>query len=129
MTRTLNSLSPRERQIMELVYRLGEASVADIQKAIPADLNYSSIRAQMTILEEKGYLRHKKVGRAYIYSPTVNHKTASRAALRQILNTFYDGSVETAVAALVSIKSASLTAEELDRLDKLIKSLRDKEGK
>jgi len=114
---------------MELVYRLGEASVADIQKAIPADLNYSSIRAQMTILEEKGYLRHKKVGRAYIYSPTVNHKTASRAALRQILNTFYDGSVETAVAALVSIKSASLTAEELDRLDKLIKSLRDKEGK
>lgn len=129
MTRTLNSLSPRERQIMELVYRLGEASVADIQKAIPADLNYSSIRAQMTILEEKGYLRHKKVGRAYIYTPTVNHKTASRAALRQILNTFYDGSVETAVAALVSIKSASLTAEELDRLDKLIKSLRDKEGK
>ena len=76
----------RERQIMDLIYKNGQSTVADIQKAIPDELNYSSVRALMTILVNKGFLKHKKQGRAYIYSPTVTRKQASSTALKQVVN-------------------------------------------
>ena len=127
MKKTLSRLSFRERQIMEMVYQKGEATVADVQQAIPEDLNYSSIRAQMNILERKGYLKHHKSGRAFVYTPTVTHKLASQTALKQVINTFFDGSVENVVAALVSLKSAKLAPDEYDRLQELIKSMKEKD--
>ncbi|MFQ5498532.1 MAG: BlaI/MecI/CopY family transcriptional regulator [Candidatus Zixiibacteriota bacterium] len=129
MSRSLSRLSRRERQIMEIVYQKGQATVADILQAIPDDLSYSSIRTQMTILERKGFLKHKKNGRAYVYSPTVNHRMASRLALKQVINTFYSGSVENVVAALVTLKSANLSPDEYNRLSELIKSMRKEDNK
>ena len=123
--KSLDKLGSRERQIMELVYQKGQATVADIQQAITEDLNYSTIRAQMTILERKGFLKHIKKGRAFVYSPTVHRRKASRAAIKRIINTFFDGSVENVVAALVSIKGASLSQEEYDRLSELIKTMKE----
>lgn len=127
MKETLSKLSRRERQIMELIYRNGQSTVADIQREIPDKLTYSSVRTLMTILENKGFLKHKKQGRAYVYSPTVNHKQASSAALKQVVNTFFDGSVENVVAALISLKSSDLTEDEFERLSRLIESKRNGE--
>jgi BlaI family transcriptional regulator, penicillinase repressor len=129
MSQSLNRLSRRERQIMELIYQKGRATVAEIQQAMPDNLNYSSVRAQMGILESKGFLKHVKDGRAFVYSPTVDHKKASRAALKQVVNTFFDGSVENVVAALISSKTANLSPDEYDRLSELIKSKRKKGSK
>lgn len=128
MAKSLNKLSRRERQIMELVYQKGEVTVADIQEAIPDQLSYSSIRAQMTILERKGFLRHRQQGRAYLYCPTLDRARASRAALKQVVNTFFDGSVGSVVSALISERTADLTDEDLDKLDALIRSAREKGG-
>lgn len=125
MRKTLDKLSRRERQIMELIYQKGQATVADIQRAMPDNLNYSSIRAQMGILEGKGFLKHRKDGRAFVYTPTVNRKMASHVALKQVVQTFFDGSVENVVAALIRLKSTDLSAAEYDRLSELIKSKRN----
>jgi predicted transcriptional regulator len=111
---------------MELVYRKGQATVADIQREIPENLNYSTIRAQMNVLERKGFLKHVKKGRAFVYSPIVNRRNASRAAIKRVINTFFDGSVENVVAALISLKSATLSEEEYDRLSELIQSMKEK---
>lgn len=129
MRKSLDKLSRRERQIMELVYQKGEVTVADIQKAIADDISYSSVRAQMTILENKGFLKHRQDGRAYVYSPTVALNKASRAALTQVVDTFFGGSVENVVATLISSRSARLSSEGLERLSELIKSMREKESK
>lgn len=129
MSKSLDRLGRRERQIMELVYQKGQATVADIQQGIANNPNYSTIRAQMTILERKGFLKHVKQGRAFVYSPIVNRRTASQAAIKRVINTFFDGSVENVVAALISMKSASLSPEEYDRLSELIKSMKEKDRK
>lgn len=129
MNNSLDRLGRRERQIMELVYQKGQATVADIQQGIPDNLNYSTVRAQMTILERKGFLKHIKQGRAYVYSPIVNRRAASQAAIKRVINTFFDGSVENVVAALINLKSASLSPEEYDRLSELIKSMKEKDRK
>ncbi len=123
--KSLDHLGRRERQIMELVYRLGQATVADILRAIPEDLNYSTVRAQMTILERKGFLKHVKNGRTFVYSPVVNHGKASRAAMQKVINTFFDGSLENVVTALIDLKSGNLSPEEYDRLSALIKSMKE----
>lgn len=129
MSKSLDRLGRRERQIMELVYQKGQATVADIQRAISENLNYSTVRAQMTILERKGFLKHIKDGRTYVYSPVVNRRMASRAAISRVINTFFDGSVENVVAALINLKSASLSPEEYDRLSELINSMKEKNKK
>ena len=111
-------LSRRERQIMDIVYQRGRVSVADVLKDLPDPPTYSTVRALLRILEEKGYLIHKKDGKRYIYHPTQPRHLAGRSALKQIFQTFFDKSIEKTVIALVS--EVDLSDEELDRLSQLI---------
>ena len=111
-------LSRRERQIMDIVYQRERASVADVLEDLPDPPSYSTVRALLRILEEKGYLTHKKDGKRYIYRPTQPRQQAGRFALKQIFQTFFDKSIEKTVMTLVS--DANLSDEELDRLSQLI---------
>lgn len=111
-------LSRRERQIMDIVYQRERASVADVLEDLPDPPSYSTVRALLRILEEKGYLTHKKDGKRYIYCPTQPRQQAGRFALKQIFQTFFDKSIEKTVMTLVS--DANLSDEELDRLSQLI---------
>ncbi len=111
-------LSRRERQIMDIVYQRGCASVFDVLEDLPDPPTYSTVRALLRILEEKGYLTHKKDGKRYIYRPTQPRHQAGRSALKQIFQTFFDKSIEKTVIALVS--EVDLSDEELDRLSQLI---------
>ena len=111
-------LSRRERQIMNIVYQRGRVSVADVLKDLPDPPTYSTVRALLGILEEKGYLIHEKDGKRYIYRPTQPRHLAGRSALKQIFQTFFDKSIEKTVIALVS--EVDLSDEELDRLSQLI---------
>ncbi len=118
-------LSRRERQIMDAVYRLGSAPAAEIQQAIPDPPSYSAVRAQLAILEEKGYLKHEKRQRKYIYSPTVAPSRAKRSALKNLLATFFDNSAENLVAALLDPKDQKLSEDEITRIHRLIDESRD----
>jgi len=121
-------LSRRERQIMDIIYSRGRASVADVMSELPDPPTYSAVRALLRVLEEKGHLKHKKDGARYIYLPTRQRHNAGRSALRRVLQTFYDGSTEKAVAALLHVSDSKLSLEELDRLSRLIEEAR-KEGR
>jgi predicted transcriptional regulator len=121
-------LSRRERQIMDAVYQLGQATAAEVLDRIPEPPSYSAVRAMLRLLEEKGYLRHKQDGPRYLYLPTVTRDRARRSALKQMLQTFFDGSTEQAVAALLDLSRAKLSEEELDRLSRMIDEAR-KEGR
>ena len=111
-------LSRRERQIMDIVYQRGHVSVADVLEDLPDQPSYSTVRALLRILEEKGYLTHKKDGKRYIYHPTQPRHQAGRSALKQIFQTFFDKSIEKTVMTLIS--DADLSDEELDRLSQRI---------
>ncbi len=125
--RSLAKLSRRERQLLDVLYQHGEASVADIRKALPDPPSYSAVRALMGVLEEKGLARHRREGRAYLYSPSIPRDEASRSALRHLVRTFFDNSVEDVVAALVDLKSSRMTDEEYVRLLALIQEKRQQE--
>ena len=111
-------LSRRERQIMDIIYQRGHASVADVLENLPDAPSYSTVRALLRILEEKGHLTHQKDGPRYIYRSTQPRHQAGQSALKQIVQTFFDKSIEKTVAALVS--DAEVSDEELDRLSQLI---------
>ena len=111
-------LSRRERQIMDIIYQQGQASVADVLENLLDAPSYSTVRALLRILEEKGHLVHQKDGPRYIYRPTQPRHQAARSALKQVVQTFFDKSIERTVAALVS--DAEISAEEFDRLSDLI---------
>jgi len=110
-------LSRREAQIMDIIYKLGEAGVADVLKKLPDPPGYNSIRVLLTILEKKGYLTHKKEGQRYIYVPTEVPAKAKRSALDHVTKTFFDGSAPKVVSALLDSK---ITEAELSELSKLI---------
>jgi len=114
----------RERQIMDVVYSKGQASVAEVHQALPDRPSYSAVRALMRILEEKGHLRHKEVGKKYVYIPIRSRGDASKSAARRLLATFFAGSAERAVAALLEASQETLTDQELDRLAELIQRTR-----
>ena len=116
-------LSRRERQIMEIVYSRGEASAAQVLEQLPDPPSYSAVRALLAILVEKGHLRHRSEQGRYIYAPTRRRAKAGRSALVRVLETFYEGSLERAVAALLQSDS-KLTADELKRLGELIEQAR-----
>ena len=111
-------LSRRERQIMNIIYQRGHASVAHVLDDLPDPPTYSTVRALLRILEEKGHLTHDKEGPRYIYHPTQPRHQVGNFALKQIVQTFFDKSIEKTVAALVS--DADVSDEELDRLSHLI---------
>jgi predicted transcriptional regulator len=123
----LTNLSRRERQIMEVVYRLGRATVSDVLERLPSPPSYSAVRALMRILEEKGQLRHEQDGTRYVYFPTTPRDDARRTALRHLVSTFFDGSTEAAVAALLDVSSDHLSEAELNRLARLIETARQQE--
>jgi predicted transcriptional regulator len=123
-----SGLSRRERQIMDVIYRKGRATAAEVLAELPDPPGYSAVRALLRILEEKGHLRHEAQGPRYVFLPTVARAKARKSALRQLLQTFFDGSTEQAVAALLDLSASKLSDEELDRLARLIDQAR-KEGR
>ena len=114
------ALSRRERQIMDVLYQRGQASVSDVLAALGGKPHYSTVRAQLRVLEEKGHLRHEEHGLRFVYFPTVPRDVARRSALRHLVETFFDGSTERVVAALLGGEVARISPEELDRLARMI---------
>lgn len=119
-------LSRRERQVMDIVYRAGEATVAEVLEALPDPPTYSAVRALLRILETKGHLAHRQDGPRYVYHPTVPREAASETALERLLATFFDGSVERTVATLLDLQAETLSDDELDRLAELVAAARKK---
>jgi predicted transcriptional regulator len=113
-------LSRRERQVMDIVYRAGEATVTEVLEAMPDPPTYSAVRAHLRILESKGHVAHRQDGPRYVYHPTVPREEASESALTRLLATFFDGSVERTVATLLDLEARNLSDEELDRLAGLV---------
>ena len=127
MTKTAHhDLSRRERQIVDALYKLGRASAADIQAEIPSAPSYSAVRSLLRILEEKGHVRHEQDGPRYVYVPVVARDSAKRSALAHLVRTFFDGSTEDAVAALLDGESTRLSNAELDRLSGVIARAKQK---
>jgi len=120
------TLSRRERQILDILYTKGSATAADVREAMADPPSYSAVRALLRILEEKGHARHQSQGTRYVYLPAVPRESARTSALSRVVSTFFDGSAAQAAAALVD--SGSLSEEELSRLSALIERAR-KEGR
>jgi len=116
----LTGLSRRERQIMDFLFERERASVAEVMDGIADPPSYSAVRAMLKTLEDKGRVAHVEAGRAYIYRPTLRKDTARQGALSHLLKTFFDGSTEKAVAALLDLKGPRLSAAELDRVAALV---------
>jgi predicted transcriptional regulator len=115
-----NALSRRERQIMDILYKLERASVGHVLSNLADKPSYSTVRAQLRVLEEKGHVRHEEQGLRYVYVPAVPRDVARRSALRHLVETFFDGSTEKIVAALLGGEAARISPEEFDRLARLI---------
>ena len=123
----VQQLSRRERQIMDAIYQRGRASAAEVLDGLPDPPSYSAVRALLRILEAKGHLRHKKDGPRYVYVPTRPRNDAARAALKGVLKTFFEGSPEKAVAALLDAADTGLSPETVKNLTRMIEQAR-KEG-
>lgn len=121
-------LSRRERQIMDVIYQLGEATAAEVMERLPDPPSYSAVRAMLRLLEEKGHLQHDQDGPRYVFKPTLAHDKAQRSALKHLVETFFEGSTEQAVAALLDLSKTKLSDDELDRLSQLIEQAK-KEGR
>jgi predicted transcriptional regulator len=113
-------LGRRERQIMDAVYRLGSASVAEVRAELPDPPSYSAVRAMLNLLEAKGHLKHERDGLRYVYRPTVAQDRARRSALRHMVHTFFHGSPGEAAAALLELPEGELSDTERERLARLI---------
>jgi predicted transcriptional regulator len=124
----LRGLSRRERQIMDLLFQRGKASVGEVMDGIPDPPGYSAVRATLRTLEQKGRVTHEEDGRAYIYRPTLRRDAARKSALTHVLKTFFDNSAEQAVAALLELKGPRLSDAQLERVSQLIENAK-KEGR
>jgi len=120
----LTGLSRRERQIMDFLFQSGRATAADVQASLPEPPSYSAVRAMLRVLEEKGHVRHEQDGPRYVYVPKVARDKAKRSALRHVLRTFFDGSTEQVVAALLDARVGEASEQELDRMAQLIDKAR-----
>ncbi len=114
------NLSRREREMMNIIYQAGRATAAEVREAMASPPSYSAVRATLRVLLEKGHLSHKQDGPRYVYLPTVTRDQARRSALQQLLRTFFDGSTNNAVAALLDMESSKLSPDELERLAQMI---------
>jgi predicted transcriptional regulator len=121
-------LSRRERQIMDILYRRGRATVAEVMSELSGEPAYSTVRAQLRVLEEKGHIRHEEEQLRYVYLPAQSHRVASRSALKHVLDTFFQGSPEQVVEALLGKDGSGVSREELDRIADLIERAK-REGK
>jgi BlaI family transcriptional regulator, penicillinase repressor len=117
-------LSRRERQIMDSIYRRGKATAAEVMADLPEAPSYSAVRTMLRLLEEKGHLKHEQDGPRYVYVPMVARENARVNALRHLVSTFFNGSAEQAMAALLEISDADMSDEQLVRLQQLIEDAR-----
>lgn len=122
-------LSRRERQIMDILYQLGRATAGDLIRALPGEPSDSTVRTQLRVLESKGHVRHEAEGQKYIYFPVVPRRVVRKSALKHVMNTFFDGSAEKVVAALLGPDGGKLTEAELDRIAQLVEKARAEESK
>jgi BlaI family penicillinase repressor len=120
-------LSRREREIVDVLYRKGSASAADVLAEMPDPPTYSAVRSILRILEEKGHVRHHEKGKKYVYMPTQAPQFAARSALQQVVRTFFDGSIERVVETFLSDADTTLSDEELERLSTLIQNAKPRE--
>lgn len=121
-------LSRRERQIMDVLYRQGRASAAEVRGAIPDPPSYSAVRAMLRVLENKGHIRHEEQGLRYVWVPTLPRERAKRSALMHLLDTYFQGSPGLAAAALLDLYEAKLSNQELDQISELIEKARKEES-
>ena len=130
MTKPLHTvLSRRERQIMDLLYQLGRATAADLIKTLPGNPSDSTVRTQLRVLESKGHVRHEDDGVKFVYFPVVPRRVVRKSALKHVMNTFFDGSAEKVVAALLGPDGGNLSEEELDRIAEMVAKARAEESK
>ena len=125
---SLVGMSRRERQIMEILYRRGQASVSEVRAAMNDAPSYSAVRAMLRVLKDKGHVKHEAEGLKYMYRPVVNREKAKRSALKSLVDTFFNDRPDEVVAALLDVSSQRLTAEELDRMAAMIDEAK-REGK
>lgn len=118
------TLTRRERQIMDVLYRRGRATAADVMADLPGEPNYSTVRTQLRVLEDKGHVRHDEEGLRYVYAPAVPRHAARKSALKHLVETFFDGSAEQVVAAVLGGEASRLSDEELDRVSAMIDKAR-----
>jgi len=123
-----DKLGSRERQIMDIVYRRGRATAAEVHNDLPDPPTNSAVRGMLRLLEEKGHLRHESDGPRYVYVPTVDPSKMSRSAVRHLVRTFFDNSASSAVAAMLGMYESRLKDSDLDRLEALIEQVRSKGG-
>ena len=125
MAKSIHSvLTRRERHIMDILYRRGRATVGEVMEELSGQPNYSTVRAQLRVLEEKGHVRHEEVGLRYVYAPTVPRHAVRQSALKHIVDTFFDGSTHNVIAALLGGEGTRVGEEELDRIAKLVEKAR-----
>jgi predicted transcriptional regulator len=121
-------LSRRERQIMDVLFRLGRASAADVRGAIPDPPSYSAVRTTLGILEEKGVVGHEEHGGKYIYAAAISRDAARTSALRSLLDTFFEGSAAAGAVAMLGSTKKRFTAEEITRLSEIVEEAKRKSG-
>ena len=115
-----SGLARRERQIMDILYRRGRATAAEVQESLAGEPNYSTVRTQLRVLEEKGHVVHEDDGVRFTYLPAVPRRAARKSALRHLVETFFDGSAEQVVAAVLGGEGARISEDELDRIAELV---------
>jgi predicted transcriptional regulator len=119
-----HNLTRRERQIMDILYRLGHATAGEVMADLTGDPSYSTVRAQLRVLEEKGHVHHEEVGLRYVYAPTLPRHEVRQSALKHLVDTFFEGSTHKVVAALLGAEGAKVSQEELDRIAELVDKAR-----
>jgi predicted transcriptional regulator len=118
-------LTKRERQIMDVMYRLGRATAAEIMEGLDGHQAYSTVRTQLRVLERKGHVKHEEEGLRYVYMPTVAKQSARRSALKHLVDTFFDGSTTKAVAALLGGEASRVSDAELARIEEMLRDVRN----
>ena len=125
----LKDLSRREREIMDIIYSKGKASASEVHERLQEQPSYSTVRALLNILEKKGYLKHDVEKQKYVYYPLISKKKAVKGAIGNLLNTFFNNSVEQAVAALIEYDDKGLKETEIEKLSELINEARKEDEK
>ena len=128
-THLLPALTRRERHIMDILFRLGRATAEEVMHELSGSPSYSTVRTQLRVLEQKGHVRHEEVGRRFVYVPAVKRHAVRKSALRHVVDTFFEGSVEKVVAALLGGEAARVSEEELARIRELVDKARKEGGR
>jgi predicted transcriptional regulator len=125
MSKAHRMLSKREREIMDVLYRLGRATASEVMAGLAGPRSDSTVRTQLRVLEQKGHVVHEEEGLRYVYAPTVPRRAARRSALKHLVETFFEGSTEKVVEAVLGGEAARLSPEELQRIEALVRRARE----